>query len=138
MTGRSRYSRLRSDSGSVAVELVLFVPVLLALILLGATAHRVTSTQIALDSAAHASARAATIERDHSSAYRAAESTAAVMIPDRCKGFDLEIDTAGLIPGEAVTVTLTCQVDSLLRGVGDATVTATSKAPIDAWRGGEP
>ena len=54
--------RSRSDRGSLSVEIALFAPVVVLLIMLGLLAHHVASAQIGLQTAAHAAARAATVE----------------------------------------------------------------------------
>lgn len=136
---KNHWARLRSDAGSVSLELALVAPMVVALLFLGVIAFRVASTQLGIDTAATNAARDASIERTPSAALAAAEATAAAMRPDFCTDYAVEIDTGGLEPGGTVTVTLTCTVDtSEIGALPTRTVTATAQSPIDQWRGSTP
>jgi Flp pilus assembly protein TadG len=129
---------LRSaDRGSLSVELALFAPVIALLILLGLFADRAATVQIDVQTAAHAAARAASIERTTGEAENAARATAEAMRPDRCATFTAAVDTGGLEPGgtATATVTLTCTTRAV-ESFGSTTVTATASSPIDQWRSG--
>lgn len=135
---RSRWGRLRRDTGSVSIELALIAPMMIALLFLGVIAFRVTSTQLGIDTAAANAARDASIQRTQAAAHTAAETTAAAMRPDFCTSYTIEVDTNGLQPGGTVTVTLTCTVDtSEIGALPTRTVTATAHSPVGQWRGSE-
>lgn len=126
--------RSRSDRGSLSVEIALFAPVAVLLIMLGLLAHHVASAQIGLQTAAHAAARAATVETTTATASAMASATAEAMVPEACNGLVLQADTSDLAPGSTVTVTLTCQV--AVDPFGSRTITATAQSPVDQWRSG--
>jgi Flp pilus assembly protein TadG len=124
----------RADRGSLSVEIALFAPVVVLLIMLGLLAHHVASAQIGLQTAAHAAARAATVEITSAAASASASATAESMVPKTCNGLDLQADTGDLTPGSSVTVTLTCQI--AVDPFGSRTITATAQSPVDQWRSG--
>lgn len=124
----------RADRGSLSVEIALFAPVVVLLIMLGLLAHEVATAQIGLQTAAHAAARAATVETTAATAAAQASATAEAMVPDTCSGLALQADTGDLTPGSSVTITLTCQV--AVDPFGSRTITATAQSPVDQWRSG--
>ncbi|WP_051325672.1 TadE/TadG family type IV pilus assembly protein [Glycomyces tenuis] len=123
-----------ADRGSLSVEMALFAPVIVLLVMLGLLAHSVASAQIGLQTATHAAARAATVETTPQAATAAASATAEAMVPDSCTGLDLQAEVGDLTPGGTVTVTLTCTVS--VDPFGSRTVTATASSPVDQWRSG--
>ena len=127
-------SSRRVDRGSLSVEMALFAPIVVLLVMLGLLAHHVASAQIGLQTAAHAAARAATVETTSAAASAAANATAERMMPETCAGLDLQADTGDLAPGGTVTVILTCQV--AVDPFGSRTITATAQSPVDQWRSG--
>lgn len=133
-TSRPRARRC-SDRGSAPVQLLLAAPILMTLLMLAVVGGRITAVQIDANGAAHAAARAASLEHDPASAYTAAHVTAAQSLPGRCgtPAVNADID---LEPGGRITVTVTCTVDgSDFPLLGDRTVTGRAVAPVDPWRG---
>ncbi|MEU6246100.1 TadE family protein [Glycomyces sp. NPDC047010] len=127
-------ARRRPDAGSAAVELVLMAPILVALALLIVAAGQIVQGRIDTDGAAHAAARAASLEHTMGAASAAAEAAAEVSMGDRCG--EASVSLAGdLEPGGTVTATLSCTitVDSPIWSSYE--VTSIASSPVDAWRG---
>lgn len=132
----------RADRGSMAVEIALFAPCLvMVLVFVAVLIHRGVDARLRLDDAAHQAARAASIERTGPAAAVAAQSTATAALADAgvvCRSVTVATDTAGLVPGGTVTVTLTCSVDlndaQLLGGPSQKVLSATASEPVDTWR----
>jgi Flp pilus assembly protein TadG len=129
------------ERGSATAELALIAPVLVLLMLfIAVVIHRGVDARLRLASAAHQSARAASIERTPSTAGAAARAAAEAALSTAgvvCR--DLSVDTAtdGFAPGGRVTVTLTCRTDfgdALKLGVPAKKLTASASEPIDAYR----
>jgi Flp pilus assembly protein TadG len=133
------------DAGSSTVEMALVTPFLVMLLLLVVLCGRLAGEQMAVDAAAGSAARAASIARSHPAARADGDRTARDTLAAQgvtCDTESVTVDTGGLHPGGAVTVTVSCQVklsDLLLIGVpGSRTVQASSTSPIDHWRGAAP
>ncbi|WP_405723067.1 TadE/TadG family type IV pilus assembly protein [Streptomyces sp. NBC_00046] len=137
---------LRRDRGSYAVETAVLAPVMIALLLLMIAFGRVTDADGAVDSAARAAARAASLERDAGSAQSQAQAAAARSLQGEgitCRASSVVVDTAGYaldIGVEAnVTATVACTAnlsDIGLPGLpGAKTLTASWTSPIDTYRG---
>ena len=133
------------ETGSVSVELALLAPAILLLLSFAVVAGRTQIAEGAVQEAARAAAREASLARDAaiatSSASAQAERTLAAQ-DLRCQGTTIEIDTSGfeVPPGQPgdVTVTIACVVDMadlLAPGLpGTVTVEATFTSPVDAYR----
>lgn len=132
----------RSDRGSVAAEVSIVTPFLIMLLVFVAVViHRGVDARIRLDDAAHQAARAASTERSSAAAGSAAQSTAAAALSTAgvvCLALSVHTSTGGLLPGGAVRVTVTCEVDfgdALIPGAPDGTrMSATAVEPVDTWR----
>jgi Flp pilus assembly protein TadG len=128
--------RYMFDRGSMSVELALFAPVIVLLIMLGLLAHRTASSQIDLQTAAHAAARAATVQTNTAAASAAASATAEAMRPRWCATYSVSPVIGGLEAGGTVTVNLTCTTETV-ENFGSRTLTATASSPVDQWRSEE-
>ncbi|MGW9117798.1 TadE/TadG family type IV pilus assembly protein [Streptomyces sp. NPDC055663] len=137
---------LRRDRGSYSVETAVLAPVMIALLLLLIAFGRVTDADGAVDSAARAAARAASLERDAGSAQAQAQAAATRSLQGEgitCRTSSVVVDTAGYaldIGVEAnVTATVACTAnlsDIGLPGLpGAKTLTASWTSPIDTYRG---
>jgi Flp pilus assembly protein TadG len=132
----------RADRGSITVEITLFAPCLvLLLVFVAVLIHRGVDARLRLDDAAHQAARAASIERTGPAAASAAQSTATAALADAgvvCNSVNVATDTSGLVPGGMVSVTVTCSVDltdaDLLGGPSQKVLSATASEPVDTWR----
>jgi Flp pilus assembly protein TadG len=129
--------------GSVAVELVLVVPLFVVLLLAIAHGGRVLHAQTQVRAVAGEAARAASLARTPAEAARAAQSAAATARPAGglgCRSLGVELDASGFRPGGQVAVTVRCQAslsDLGLLGVpGSRSLSARSVEVIDQWRAG--
>jgi hypothetical protein len=106
---------------------------------------RLASAQIDLNAAAASAARSGSIARTEPAARAQAEQTARETLAAHgitCTNQTVTVNTGGLRPGGAVSVTISCDVplsDLLLLAVqGSRTVSATATSPVDLWRGINP
>jgi len=131
-----------SDAGSSTAEAAIVTPLLVAVLLFVVLCGRLVSAQIDLQAAASAAARSASIARTDTAARIEADRTARDTLAARgvtCQQASVTVNTGGLRPGAAVTVTVSCVVPladlALLAVPGSRTVQATATSPIDVWRG---
>ena len=129
------------ERGSVALELALFTPVLIMLMLLVVFAGRLSSARTDVVSAAKDAARAASIRDDPATAARDARSAARAAIDEgslACASLDVAVDTSRLRPGGVARVQLTCVASladlSLLGVPGSKSISASATEPIDRFR----
>ena len=137
MTGR-----LRDDRGSITTELVLITPVAIALLCLVALVGRTASAREQVNEASRDAARAASLERDPTSAVVAAESSASRSLTTQgfnCAATRVLVDTAAFTPGGQVSVRVECDVplsDLGLIGLsGVRTVESSAVSVVDTYRG---
>ncbi len=135
----------RGERGSVSVELALLAPALLLLLSFTVWAGRTQVADNAVQEAARAAAREASLAPDAAIAAASATTQAQRILAEqdlRCQSATVEVDTAGfgaLIgqPGD-VTVSVACAVglaDLLAPGLpGSVTVEATFTSPVDTYR----
>lgn len=129
--------RRQHEQGSMAVEVVVLVPVVVAVMFLVIGFGRYVDRQGDVEAAAREAAREASYQRSLPAAQQAADEAAARALPGdlACSPVSLSGDFAG---GEIVTVTVTCQVNFAELGFiglpGSAELTGQSAAPLDQWR----
>ncbi|GAA1034273.1 MULTISPECIES: TadE family protein [Amycolatopsis] len=138
------WSRYWSDTGSVSVEAAVLVPAVLFVGLLIIAGARVSSAQQAVDNAATAAARAASIARSPDAAQQAGARVARERL-DRegltCHAFSVSVDAGQIAVGRAgqVRASLMCQVGlsdlALPVPGGTDTLTSTFTSPTDPYRG---
>jgi Flp pilus assembly protein TadG len=133
------------ERGSVSVELALLAPALLLLLSFAVVAGRTQVAEGAVQEAARAAAREASLARDAATAaaLAGAQAERTLAAQDlRCESTTIDVDTAGFQaplgqPGD-VTVSITCVVgmaDLLAPGLpGSVTVEASFISPVDAYR----
>lgn len=138
MTPRQAHER-----GSVAVEVAVLAPALVALLLLVVFAGRVSQADGDVRRAASEAARAASLRQAPGDAVEAAETTATANLDQRgvpCRQLRTAVDTSRFTPGGSVAVTVRCTTSmrdvSLLGVPGTRTFTARSVEVIDRYRGG--
>ena len=135
----------RPELGSAALEAAVGLPAFMLFVALIVLAGRVAITTQAVDSAANASARTASIARTAGDANATARTAAASTLADQnlhCVSTTVTLDTTGfsapLGTPATVTATVRCVVnltDLALPGVpGTRTVTATATSPVDTFR----
>jgi hypothetical protein len=129
--------RRTDERGSMAVEVVLMIPVLFLFMLLVVAGGRWVSVRADMEAAARDAARAASLERS-SGAARAAANQAANAALDtfatcRMGGFDSDFRAGGYVE---VTIDCTVPNDGLgLLGVpGSLSMSASGSAPLDTYR----
>ena len=124
------------ERGSMSVEMIVLVPVLLLIVMIAVAGGRLVSAEGMVQAAARDAARAASIERSAGEADAAARRSlaAADTANAQCSG---GVDVGGF--GRGGTVTATGRVELSDLGLvflpGATTVTASSTAPVDTWRG---
>jgi Flp pilus assembly protein TadG len=140
---RLRLERLRAEpeSGSVAVELTLVIPVFVVFLLLIVALGRATDADIQVQDAAHAAARAATLAAYPGAAQGAAEQAAEDSLAQAgvsCQSFTVDANVGDLAPGSTVNVTVTCTVGLAdVSGIslpGARTVSASFASVVDQYR----
>ena len=138
--------RVRSrERGAVSVELALLAPALLLLLSFAIWAGRTQIARNAVQEAARAAARDASLAADAATAQADAIEQARQTLARqdlRCQDLAVGVDTAGFrVPvgvSDDVTVTVRCTVamsDLLAPGLpGAVAVTASFASPVDAFR----
>jgi Flp pilus assembly protein TadG len=136
-----------TDRGSVTLELVIFVPALIIMLLFVIAAGRIAQAHQAVEAAARDAARQASIARDPATAQANATSSAQAALTREgisCPAH-VSVDTSGFSRpvGAPATVTahVTCTVqlaDVALAGVPSSTVSSHFSSPIDPFRGRQP
>lgn len=126
----------RADRGSMAVEIVILTPLLVAFVMLVIAFGRYVNVRGQVEAVARDAARAASVERTAGGAQAAANATvAAGTRTGTCSGAGL---TGAFVAGGTVQVEVRCSVtmsDLGLVGVpGTVTVSGTSAAPLDTYR----
>ncbi|MFF0629930.1 TadE/TadG family type IV pilus assembly protein [Streptomyces sp. NPDC004296] len=136
---------LRADRGSYSVEVAILAPVLIALLGLMIAFGRITDAKGAVDTAARAAARAASLERDAATAQTKAQSAAAAALAGEgvtCHATNVSVDTSGYATDVGtdanVTATIDCTAplsDIGLPGLpGSKTLSSSWTSPIDTYR----
>ena len=134
--------RSRRQRGSVGVEMVIVVPVVMLLLELGVAGGRHAQAQSLADSAAFGAARAASLAADPAQAETAVTDAAAASLVhagSACTSWSVSPDLGAFQPGGSVTVDVTCRVSfsdiTLLPLPGNMAVTGHAVSPIDEYRG---
>jgi Flp pilus assembly protein TadG len=131
----------RGDSGPL--EMVILVPVLLALVALVVAFGRTTTAASEVEFAARVGARAAAQANTADGAQARAEQIVGATLADSgltCVDQSISVDTGDLRPGGRVSVTVSCTVSlddvaDLSLALGSRTMTATASEVIDRNRG---
>lgn len=125
------------DRGSMAVEVVLMTPVLVAFLLLVISFGRYVAVRGEVESASRDAVRAASVERSSLSAARAAQRTASASLSGHARCAPAQLSGA-FNAGGTLTATLTCSVPlgdlGLLGLPGSVRVEASSSASLDLYR----
>lgn len=129
----------RRERGSMSVEVVLMVPILVMFLLLVLAGGRYVTVRADIESAARDAARAASFERSQSEAYSAAYAAAnASDVDDRFSACEVSNIDGAFEAGGVVEVTVRCRVSNdglgLVGLTGSRDFEATSSAPIDRYR----
>lgn len=139
------FGRANADAGSVTIEAILILPLVLISVLGIVAAGRGTHAATMVAAAAHDAARAASIDRDPAAARADATRTALGSLHrggTSCHTATVSVDTSAFAPGGVVTVRVTCHValGSLgLPGIpGDIAIARSGRSPLDQYRGVNP
>ncbi|GAA3570682.1 pilus assembly protein [Amycolatopsis ultiminotia] len=144
MNHRTRTSRSWGDEGSVSVEAAVLVPVVLFTGLLIVAGARVSSAQQAVDNAASAAARAASIARSPAAAQQSGTRVARERLQHEgmsSQDSRVEVDASQIALGRAghVRATVECRVAlsdlALPLPEGTRTITGSFTSPADPYRG---
>ena len=135
----------RRTGGAAALELALLAPVFLMLLDFAVLGGRLVESQSQVDDAAHAAARAASLQRTVTGATIAARTVVDDTLPQRgaaCNALDVQVDTAAFHPGGVVSVTVRCGVAlsdlSWLPLPASRSIEGTATSAIDAYRATTP
>ena len=142
---RTLLTKLRDDRGSAGLEIVILAPALVGFLVLLAAAGRLSLAGNAVESAASAAAREASLSRNAAEAQTAAEDMARVAMAQsgvNCIDLEVSINTAGLTTAIGTTgqvsARVTCTVelsDAAIIGMpGTRDLNATASSPVDAYR----
>ncbi|WP_255432643.1 TadE/TadG family type IV pilus assembly protein [Amycolatopsis sp. WAC 04197] len=144
MTRHARIGRLWTDTGSVSVEAAVLVPAVILVGLLIIAGARVSSAEQAVDNAATAAARAASIARSPHSAQQAGVAVARDRLGREgitCQETSVSVDASQIAVGRAglVRASVTCRValSDLALPVpgGTRLITSSFTSPADPYRG---
>lgn len=131
----------RSQRGSMAVELVVLVPVVAMFAFMALGLGRYESARQEVADAARAGAQAASIAISAAAAPTAATQAALVDITNQrhmCASPEVRTDTADFVAGGVVRVSVSCHVDMsdlLVPGIPSAlTIEDTQVATVDPYR----
>ena len=137
--------RRRRSAGAVSLELVLVAPLFLLLLDFAVFGGRLTESQSRVDDAAHAGARAASLERTAAGAQLAAQQMVANALGQgdaSCHTYQVSVDTNAFHAGGSVGVTVNCDVLvsdlSWLPVPGTRTVSGSFVSAVDAYRSSAP
>lgn len=138
---RRRTSWQRGEAGSMAIEMLVLTPALIAAIMVIAAGARFVDARGETIDAAYAAARAASLTDTPTQAAAAGQRAAVSAFAARgheCPAPQVSVDTDGLKAGGVVSATVTCQADlSDLAGFGlpgSHMFTATAHVPIETHR----
>jgi Flp pilus assembly protein TadG len=132
----------RADDGSVTVQTVFAIPVLISVLLFVVLCGRLVETRLRVDSAAQDAARAASLARSSHEAQNAARSAVAGDLGRgglNCSTYTVSVDITDFRPGGAVRVSVRCA--ALMSGLtglglpGVVGVASHAASPIDQYRG---
>ncbi|MDN3357068.1 TadE/TadG family type IV pilus assembly protein [Actinomadura sp. DC4] len=131
----------RGDKGTMALELALLTPLLVAFMMVMVGLGRVVEAQSQVDGAARDAARAASLGRTRAGADAAARSAAQQTLSGRkwCRRQPgTSVDFSQWRQGGQVTVAVSCEIDlaglSLIDFSPTKTMRGTATAPIDTLR----
>ncbi len=127
-----------SERGTMSIEMVVLVPVLLLITMVAVAGGRIVSAQGMVEAASRDAARAASMERSVGAASTAANQSLS-QADTANASCSAGIDVGGFRRGGAVTVSVSCRVKLSDLGLvflpGTTVVKAESSAPVDQWRG---
>lgn len=128
---------LGRQRGSMAVEVVILAPVLVAVMMLVVGFGRYVDRSADVDAMARDAVRAASLQRDHGSASAAAQAIVESSTPPGVSCGQASLGGT-FAAGEIITVEVSCKVSfdglGFIGLPGSATLTGESSAPLDVLR----
>lgn len=128
----------RRERGSMAVEVVLMIPVLVMFMLLVVAGGRYVSVRADIEAAARDAARAASYERSDGAARAAAAQAVQRGLSSRADCDPPKFTGTRFEPGGVVVVRLDCRVSNEGLGLiglgGSLPISADSAAPLETYR----
>jgi len=131
----------RGDEGFAALELALFTPFLIAMLLLVVGLGRASHGRQLIDQSGAAAARAASLDNNRRLAVGDARDVAARTLADggmSCNHLEADVDTSVFRPGGYVEVTVHCVVSLRRLAIaglpGQVTLTSSSRSPLETYR----
>jgi Flp pilus assembly protein TadG len=138
-------SRRHGRAGAVSLELVLITPLFLLLLDFAVFGGRLTESQARVDDAAHAGARAASLQRTVTGAEVAAHQIVVDTLRQSdasCQTYRVTVDTGSFRAGGTVAVIVECDV--LMRDLawlplpGTRTLSGSFVSAVDTYRASSP
>ena len=127
-----------SERGTMSIEMVVLVPVLLLITMVAVAGGRIVSAQGMVEAASRDAARAASMERSVGAASTAANRSLS-QADTANANCSAGVDVGGFRRGGTVRVSVSCHVKLSDLGLvflpGTTVVKAESSAPVDQWRG---
>ena len=123
-----------SERGTMSIEVVVLVPVLLLITMVAVAGGRIVSAQGMVEAASRDAARAASMERSVGAASAAANRSLAQADTARAN-CSAGVDVGGFRRGGAVSCRVKLSDLGLVFLPGATVVRAESSAPVDQWRG---
>ena len=130
---------MKNEHGSLTVEMVLFAPVLMALVLFGIHSGRLSEAKVQVQHAADQGARAGSLVSESKivSTAKAAVETDLMLAGVSCRKFLVSVDKVDAGAASAIQVHVSCSVrvdGTELLGLLPDQVSASSIEVIDTWR----
>jgi Flp pilus assembly protein TadG len=130
---------VKTDRGSLTVEMVLLAPVLMVLVLFGVHSGRLSEAKIQVQHAADQGARAGSLVSESKivSAAKSAVEADLMLAGVSCRKFSVNVEQVDAGVASAVQVQVSCSVrvdGTELLGLLPDQVSASSIEVIDAWR----
>jgi Flp pilus assembly protein TadG len=130
---------VKTDQGSLTVEMVLLAPVLMVLVLFGVHSGRLSEANIQVQHAADQGARAGSLVSESKivSAAKSAVEADLMLAGVSCRKFSVNVEQVDAGVASAVQVQVLCSVrvdGTELLGLLPDQVSASSIEVIDAWR----
>ena len=130
---------MKTDRGSLTVEMVLLAPVLMVLVLFGVHSGRLSEAKIQVQHAADQGARAGSLVSESKivSAAKSAVEADLMLAGVSCRKFSVNVEQVDAGVASAVQVQVSCSVrvdGTELLGLLPDQVSASSIEVIDAWR----
>jgi len=132
---------VRGDEGFAALELAVFTPFLIAMLLLVVGLGRASHGRQLIDQSGAAAARAASLDNNRRLAVGDARAAAGRTLADggmSCNHLEVDVDTSAFRPGGYVDVAVHCVVSLRRLAIaglpGQVTLTSSSRSPLETYR----